>query len=108
MDAFIPIDNEYVLYNLLSTEFGIQRQTLLGSANVCLKGKALIAFEAAMIVASQGHAPAFSAVQGPLVEWLETLIPDPVRAAVVSTAILQFLQPRAHSQWLADQLGHIS
>lgn len=104
---FVPIDNEYVLYSLLSAPFGILRQTLHDEAKNLLRGKALKAFEASMIVASDSHLPAFMAVQATLTQWLHVVIPNPVEAANLATAILQFLGPRAQPGWLANELGHI-
>lgn len=108
--AYVPIDNELILYTLLwvGMGFAYAHQSLKVQAQALLKPAGYTKFEVSMLLASKGHHAAFLKVSPALQQLVFALVADPVKATHATTAILQFLGQRSHPDWLANELGLIS
>jgi hypothetical protein len=106
---YVPIDNELVLYTLLWVAHGFSyvHNSLRQQAKMLLKSPGYAKFEVSMILAAGQHEPAFLKVTPSLQWFVEAMVADPVQGAAVATAILQFLEQRAHPDWLTNELGRI-
>jgi len=106
----VPIDNEYILYQLLwagKVPFGINHQSLLIEARKYLRGEAHKRFM--VETASQGklHDAALITATPKLQQLVLALVPDPTVANTLWINIQQYLAGRAHPDWLPAQLGVI-
>lgn len=108
--AYVPIDNELILYTLLWTAMGFayEHRSLKAQAQVLLKTAGYAKFETSMMLASKEHHPAFLKVSPALQQLVVALVADPVMATNTTAAILQFLGQRAQPHWLANELGLIA
>lgn len=106
---YIPIDNEAILYSLIWETLGITfaPNSLRLQAKSLLKAGSYRQFEARMILSAQKHASGFNAAWPALDNLVRAWVPDPLQANNVSATMRQFLAPRAHSDWLPNQLGQI-
>lgn len=107
--AYIPIDNEYILFSIIwAATTVVAFQSLRNEARQVLSSAAFVQFEAAMVVASRTHADAI-AKAGPSIQLLaQKMCPDPDAGAQLAAVVRQFLRERSEPGWLANELGHIA
>lgn len=104
--AFVPIDNELILYSVLWTGIAsFNHNSLLEGAKRYLKQEELDKFIRNMALASSRHETALDRVRLDLKDTTSTLIPDPNVANSVWTQIESFLRDRAPSSWMNKHLG---
>jgi hypothetical protein len=106
---YIPIDNELILYTLVwvSSGFSYAHNSLRKQAQAVLKVPGYTKFQVSMVLASKLHEAAFVKSEPALRQLIAMMVADPVQATATATAILQFLEQRAHPDWVANELGLI-
>lgn len=107
--AYVPIDNEFILFTILWVTAGITaiHRSLQTEARTALKADGYKRFEGHMVMASKHHAAAFGRVAPTLRNQILALVADPAQGTFLQAAILQFLGQRAHPDWLAGELSVI-
>lgn len=104
---YIPIDNELILYTLVwvASGFSYGQNSLRTRAEAVLKAPGFKKFQIAMILASKFHEAASVKAAPSVQRFVMMMVADPAQAAAAATSILQFLEQRAHPDWLANELG---
>lgn len=106
--GYVAIDHESLLHDLLwvPTGRGFEERSLLVEASKALSPSDFQRFQIDMASAAAGHAQALKDAQADLEDIIAKLIP--AQAAAATQAIVQTLDQRAQSGWLADCLGVIA
>jgi len=105
---YVPIDNEFILYSLVwAATLTVGHQSLRNEARQLLKVAGYTKFESSMTLAAALHQPAFVEASPALRQFICAFYVDPAQGVAAATAILQFLEQRAHPDWLANELGRI-
>lgn len=105
---YVPIDNEFILYSLVwAATMTVKHNSLREEARAVLKAAGYTKFEISMVLASKLHEAALKKASPALEQFICALHSDPSQGVAAATAILQFLEQRAHPDWLATQLGRI-
>ncbi|WP_367186566.1 HipA family kinase [Rhodoferax sp.] len=105
---YVPIDNEFILYTLMwAANITVGHQSLRNEAHALLKVTGYKRFEGSMVLASKLHEAAFQKAAPALQQFIHAMHSDPAQGIAVATAILHFLEQRAHPDWLANELGCI-
>jgi len=106
--GYVAIDHESLLHDLLwaPTGRGFEERSLLVEAERSLGAADFQRFQVDMASAANGHAQALQDAQADLQEIIGKLIP--AHAAAATQAIVQTLDQRAQSGWLANSLGVIA
>lgn len=106
---YIPIDNELILYTLVwvAAGFSYGHNSLQKQAQAVLKLPGYTQFQVSMVLASKLHESALAKSTPTLRQFILAMVADPVHAAAAAAGILQFLDARAHPDWLVTELGLI-
>ena len=107
--AYVPIDNEFILYTLIwASQIKVGHQSLRNEARALLKATGYKKFEGSMVLASKLHEAAFQKAAPALQQFILAMHSDPLQGIATASAILCFLEHRAHPDWLAYELGCIT
>ena len=107
--GYVAIDHESLLHDLLWVPAGVsfEERSLLVEAKKVLSTTDFQQFQVDMAYAANGHAKALADAKADITDIIAKLIPDPTSALAATQAILQTLDQRAQSGWLANILGVI-
>lgn len=103
--GYVSIDHETILHDLLWRPAGrcYERRSLMDAAKEQLSGAEFLKFQVEMANAAKKHAPGLSAASADIAKITEQIYSS--NASALIPAILDLLDQRSQTNWLADELG---